>query len=78
MTYWSKYTYPLHMKFFFEKESFNSILIKIEVITDSNLIVNSVRILIVALALLLAFTQNSDKDVGRLDLKNKELIENSQ
>jgi hypothetical protein len=66
------------MKFFLEKESFNSILIKIEVITDSNLIVNSVRILIVALALLLAFTQNSNKDVGRLDLKNKELIENSQ
>jgi hypothetical protein len=66
------------MKFFLEKESFNSILIKIEVITDSNLIVNSVRILIVALALLLAFTQNSDKDVGRPDLKSKELIENSQ
>jgi hypothetical protein len=66
------------MKFFLEKESFNSILIKIEVITGSNLIVNSVRILIVALALLLAFTQNSNKDVGRLDLKNKELIENSQ
>ena len=66
------------MKFFLEKESFNSILIKIEVITGSNLIVNSVRILIVALALLLAFTQNSNKDVGRLDLKNKEVIENSR
>ena len=55
-----------YANYFSIKDSINSFLIKLEVISDSDLIVNSVRILIVVLALLMGYihTPNEKKDIS--------------
>lgn len=77
MTFWSKHTNHAHRKFFIDKESFNSFFIKLEVLTDSSLIVNSVRILIVACALLLAYIHTSNKHNDGVDIKKNELLDSN-
>ena len=43
-------------------DSFDSILPTLEVITNSNLVINSVRVLIVVLALLLGYKHSNQKE----------------
>jgi len=65
-------------------ESFDSFFSRLEVLFDSNLIVNSIRILIVVLALLMGYistpTENtklsSAKEISSIDSTIKPIIEN--
>ena len=69
---------PLHyyQKYFSTKDSFELLLKKIEVLTDSRLIINSIRILIVMLALLLGFIHKSNQEESKSNVKKTEIIEN--
>ncbi len=63
----------------FDKAAFNSFLVKMEVLTDSNLIVNSVRILILVAALLLSYIHSSERDKNdsgknKIELKQQSVI----
>jgi len=69
---------PLHyyQKYFSTKNSFELLLKRIEVLTDSRIIINSIRILIVMLALLLGYIHKSDQEESKSEVKQTEIIEN--
>lgn len=77
MTVWSNFFKLIYQTFFIDKDIFNSFKIKAEVLTDSKLIVNSIRILIITSALLLAYNHSSDKKNEGSDTNKNELIDNS-
>jgi len=68
MTLRSKLPLHLYQKYLLEKDSFESLLRKIEVIVGSNIIIYSVRILIVLLALLMGYihTPKDKNDVSTI------------
>lgn len=68
---------PLHyyQKYFSTRDSFDLLLRKIEVLTDSRLIINSIRALIILLALLMGYTHKSNKNDQRLNMKRNEISE---
>ena len=77
MTLRSKLPLHLYQKYLLEKDSFESLLRKIEVIVGSNIIIYSVRILIVLLALLMGYihTPKDKNDVSTI--KKIELQDNN-
>lgn len=77
MTVCSNFFKLIYQKFFVDNDFFNSFLIKVEVLIDSKLIVNSVRILIITSALLLAYIHSSDRDSNGRYTNKIELIDNS-
>lgn len=77
MTVCSNFFKLIYQTFFIDKDFFNSFLIKAEMLTDSKLIVNSVRILIITSALLLAYIHSSDRDKNDRNSNKIELIDNS-
>lgn len=68
MTLRSKLPLHLYQKYFLAKDSFESLLSKIEVVVGSNAILYSIRILIVLLALLMGYihTPKNNNDVSNI------------
>lgn len=68
----------IHKKYFEAKDSLNLLFDKIEVITDSNAIIYSIRILIVMIALLMGYI-HTEKDTPDLsNIQQKEIITNQE
>ena len=59
----------------FSLDSFDAILPTVEVITNSNVVVNSVRVLIVVLALLLGYKHSSQKTTDSSGSTTTEQVE---
>ena len=70
MTLISKLPLGLNQKFHLFAKQLESLFIKLEVITDSNAIVNSVRIMIVTIALLMGYI-HTPKEKNELAKTNK-------
>lgn len=66
MTLGTKIPFRIHQQFFLFKDSFDSLLVKLEVLADSKVIINSIRILIVLIALLMGYihTPSGKEDVS--------------
>lgn len=77
MAFWSNFSNLLSLNLLLDKDTFNLFLVKAEVITDSTLIVNSVRVLIITTALLLAFIHTSEEENQNTGTIKKELHDNS-
>lgn len=69
MTLGSKIPFRIQQNYFLFKDTFDSFLAKLEVLSDSQVIVNSIRILIVGLALLMGYIQTP---VEKKDLSSVE------
>ena len=61
MTLRSKWSQQITQKTSITWDSFDAILPTIEVITNSNLVINSIRVLIVVLALLMGYKHSSQE-----------------
>ncbi len=77
MSQMSKMPSGICPKYLSLKDAFNSFQIKLEVIVDSNVIVYSVRILIVVLALLMGFIHTPKGKKRTSSAKESELIDKS-
>lgn len=77
MTFRTKFPLHLYQKYFLAKDSFDSFLGKLEVLSDSNIIIYSVRILIVVLALLMGYMHTPKEKKDASNTNNVELIDNS-
>jgi hypothetical protein len=75
MTFRTKFPLHLYQKYFLAKDSFDSFLGKLEVLSDSNVIIYSVRILIVVLALLMGYIHSPKEKDEVSNVKNIELID---
>ena len=69
MTLGSKIPFRIQQNYFLFKDTFDSFLAKLEVLSDSQVIVNSIRILIVGLALLMGYIQTpiEKKDLSSVE-----------
>jgi len=77
MTLKPKLPLHIHQKYFIIKDSFDSFIRKIEVLSDSNVIINSIRILIVVLALLMGYVHTPKKKENVSSVEENELIDNT-
>lgn len=78
MTLRSKWSQQITQKSSITLDSFDAILPAIEVITNSNLVINSIRILIVVLALLLGYKHSSQGANKASDFTNTNKVEEFQ
>ncbi len=70
----SKFSIEINQKYFLAKESANSFLDKLQVLTDNNAIVYSIRILIILLALLLGYVQTPHEKESFSSNEKKEVF----
>ena len=77
MTYKPKFPLHIYQKYFLGKESFDSFLSKLEVLSNSNIIIYSVRILIVTLALLMGYVHSPKEKKDFPTVKKIELLDGS-
>jgi len=69
MTLKSKLPLYYYQKYFSTRDSFELFLRKIEVLTDSRLIINSIRALIILLALLMGYMHKTNKAETRINIR---------
>lgn len=77
MTLRSKLPLHLYQKYFLVKDSFESLLSKIEVVVGSNAILYSIRILIVLLALLMGYIHTPKDNIDVSNIKKIEVQHNT-
>lgn len=75
MTIKSKFPVQIYQSYFPGKESFDSLLVKLEVLSDSNIIIYSVRVLIVVLALVMGYVHTPKEKKDFQTVKKIELLE---
>lgn len=68
----------VYQKYFEIRNMLESFLVKLEVITSSNAIVYSIRILIVAIALLMGYLQTTSQEDRTTQRSQSEVFENHQ
>lgn len=78
MTAQNRISLSIYQRYFEAKDSLNSFTNKIEVITDSNAIIYSIRILIVMIALLMGYIHTSKETPDMATIEQKEIIGNHQ
>lgn len=78
MTAQNRIPLSIHQRYFEAKDSLNSFINKIEVITDSNAIIYSIRLLIVMIALIMGYIHTSNKTSDMATIQQKEIIDNHQ
>ncbi len=78
MTAQNRIPLSIYQRYFEVKDSLNSFINKIEVITDSYAIIYSIRILIVMIALLMGYIHTSKQTSDISGIQKKEIISNHQ
>ena len=78
MTAQNRIPFSIYQRYFEAKDSLNSFINKIEVITDSNAIIYSIRILIVMIALLMGYIHTSNETPNMATIQQKEILGNHQ
>jgi len=74
MTFRSRLPLHIYQKIFIAKDTYKSLISKIEVIADSRAILYSIRILIVAIALLMGYIHTSKNESSVETAQKKEMI----
>lgn len=74
MTFQNRIPLNIHRMYFDSKDTINTLVAKIEVLTDSTAIIYSIRILIVTIALVMGYIHTSQEKPDATIIQKQEIV----